>query len=64
MAKFNTRAARPAARGPVTTTGTTATYEGGAAYTRDVKSDLVLLAVTNMVGEDTFYESAGDRDNR
>jgi hypothetical protein len=64
MAKFNTRAARPAARGPVTTTGITATYEGGAAYTRDVKSDLVLLAVTNMVGEDTFYESAGGRDNR
>jgi hypothetical protein len=48
----------------VTTTGTTTTYEGGAAFSRDTRSDLVLLAVTNMVGESTFYESAGDRDSR
>ena len=64
MGKFNGRTARPVARGPVTTTGTTTTYEGGAAYTRDTKSELVLLAVTNMVGESTFYESASDRDTR
>jgi hypothetical protein len=40
------------------------THEGGPAYTRDVKGELFLLAVTNMVGEDTFYESADKRDER
>lgn len=40
------------------------TYEGAPAYSRDAKSDLYLLAVTNMVGEDTFYESAAMRDGR
>ncbi|WP_326691848.1 TROVE domain-containing protein [Streptomyces sp. NBC_01795] len=42
----------------------TVTHEGGKAYVRDAKSELVLLAVVNMVGEDTFYESAEQRDNR
>jgi TROVE domain len=64
MGKFNRASARPAPAGPTTTTGTTTTYEGGAACTRDARSDLVLLAVVNLVGEQTFYESAGDRDNR
>ncbi|GAB3872864.1 TROVE domain-containing protein [Dactylosporangium cerinum] len=40
------------------------TYEGGPGYARDLKSELFLLAVTNMVGEQTFYEPAGDRDER
>jgi hypothetical protein len=40
------------------------THEGGPAYTRDVKGELFLLAVTNMVSEDTFYETAGARDER
>jgi hypothetical protein len=40
------------------------THEGGAAHAHDVKSELFLLAVTNMVGEDTFYESADERDER
>ncbi|MHB8449535.1 MAG: TROVE domain-containing protein [Mycobacteriales bacterium] len=40
------------------------THEGGPAYARDVKSELFLLAVTNMVGEDTFYEAAGERSGR
>lgn len=54
-------------QGPVTTTGRLGdakTYEGAPAYTRDTKSELFLLAVVNMVGEDTFYESALDRDDR
>jgi hypothetical protein len=63
MAKF--ARIRTAPTGPVTTTGgTTATFEGGAALTRDAKSDLFLFAAANMVGEDTFYETAGDRDDR
>jgi hypothetical protein len=40
------------------------THEGGQGWTRDAKSDLFLLAVTSMVGEDSFYESAGERDQR
>lgn len=64
MSKFNRSTARPVARGPVTTTGPATTYEGGAAFSRDTKSELVLLAVSNMVGEDTFYEKAGERDDR
>lgn len=62
MAKF--ASARTAPASPVTTTGTTRTFEGGAAFTRDVKSDLFVIAATNMVGEATFYEKAGGRDDR
>ena len=46
------------------TTVVTRTFEGGKAFKRDPKSDLFLLAVTNMVGEDTFYEAADVRDER
>jgi hypothetical protein len=42
----------------------TRTYEGGDGFTRKTKSELFLLAVSNMVGEDTFYESSTDRDKR
>jgi hypothetical protein len=55
---------RTPAGSPVTTTGRTVTFEGGAAFTRDAKSDLFLFAAVNMVGEDTFYEQARDRDRR
>ena len=65
MSRFNTRTARPAVASPVTTTGqTTRTYEGGTGHLRDVRSELFLLAVSNMVGTDTFYENGGDRDDR
>jgi hypothetical protein len=40
------------------------THEGGPGYAHDEKSALFLLAVSNFVGEDSFYEKAGDRDNR
>jgi hypothetical protein len=40
------------------------THEGAPGYAHDAKSALFLLAVSNMVGEDTFYESATDRDRR
>ncbi|GFE20002.1 TROVE domain-containing protein [Streptomyces nigrescens] len=65
MSRFNTRSARPSASSPVTTTGErTTTHEGGAGYLRDPKSELFLLAVSNFVGTDTFYEKAGERDDR
>ena len=42
----------------------TRTFEGALAYTRNAKSELFLLAITNMVAEKTFYESADTRDAR
>lgn len=67
MSKFNTRAAKPAGgKSPVQTEEVASgrTYEGGPGYARTEKSELFLLAVSNMVGEDTFYENARSRDNR
>jgi hypothetical protein len=66
MSKFNFRAAKPAAFSPVTTERVPSgvNHEGGPGYARDAKSELFLLAVSNMVGEQTFYESVGERDTR
>lgn len=65
VAKFAKKKVRPNVVAPVKTTKLRmATYEGHLGYERDAKSELFLLAVTNMVGENTFYESKGDRDNR
>ncbi len=66
MAKFNIFRARPAGTSPVATAPVPAgrTYEGGDGYARDAKSELFLLAVSNMGGEHTFYESGGRRDAR
>ncbi|MFD8577178.1 TROVE domain-containing protein [Streptomyces virginiae] len=65
MARFNTRSIRPTVSSPVTTTGhTTINHQGGTGHLRDEKSELFLLAVTNMVGQDTYYEQAGQRDDR
>jgi hypothetical protein len=65
VTKFNVTDHR-AARGtsPITATGPALTHEGGVGYARDLKSELLLLAVSNMVGEDSYYEKAGDRDAR
>lgn len=66
MPKFsgtNRRPLRPNLTAPVRTVPQrTLTHEGGAAFLRDIESELFLLAATNMVGEDTFYERAADRD--
>lgn len=65
MSRFNTRSTRPSVSSPVTTTGEkTHTHEGALGHLRDAKSELYLLAVSNMVGTDTFYEAGGDRDDR
>lgn len=66
MAKFNAGTVQPATFSPVASEQTPSglTHEGGAGYARDTKSELFLLAVSNMVGEDTFYETAGKRDDR
>ncbi len=67
MAKFNVvdnRAARGNSPIVAESTPSTTTHEGGPGYVRDTKSELFLLAVSNFVGETTFYESADQRDNR
>ncbi|WP_433041788.1 TROVE domain-containing protein [Dactylosporangium sp. CS-033363] len=40
------------------------TAERGRGFRREPKAELFLLAVSNMVGEGTFYEGAGARDAR
>lgn len=65
MSKFNTSGVKaPGPRSPMTTTAKVTNHAGGAGFSRDVKSELYLTAVTNMVGEDTFYETGGKRDDR
>lgn len=66
MPKFSGPESRATApRAPVQTTSTRAvTEQGGLGYERELKSELYLLAVANMAGEDTFYELKQDRDHR
>ncbi len=54
MAKFNRVTPTPQGR----------THEGAPGYQRDPRTELFLLAVSNMVGEHTFYEVADERDER
>ena len=66
MSKFNRAVATLTGRSPVTTERAPSgvTHEGGPGFARDLKSELFLLAVANMVGEATLYESASARDTR
>ena len=67
MVKFSRYKTRPNVTAPVRTLGPRPdglTFEGAAAFGRDAKSELFLLAVTNMVSEATFYEAADERDDR
>jgi len=67
MVKFSRKKTPPNVTAPVATrfdAPDTLTAEGGAGFSRDPKSELFLLAVTNMVGENTFYERSRDRDRR
>ena len=69
MSKFNRMTSglrRHGATSPIGTEPVASgrTFEGGPGYARDAKSELFLLAVTNMVGEASFYETAASRDDR
>ncbi|MCW2938463.1 MAG: RNA-binding protein, partial [Actinomycetia bacterium] len=66
MSKFNRPDTRPAVSSPVKseTVASGRTFEGAPGHARDAKSELFLLAVSNKVGEDTFYEQAKQRDDR
>ena len=64
MAKFNKRTATVARRSAIVSPRRPAgfTHEGAPGFARDARSELFLLAVATMVGENTFYENAADRD--
>ncbi|MGW0946748.1 TROVE domain-containing protein [Streptomyces sp. NPDC002623] len=65
MARFNIRATKAQSTSPVTTTGRVLrTHQGGRGQERDARSELFLLAVSNLVSQKTFYESGSDRDDR
>lgn len=66
MVKFARIRKRPNVRSPIKTVGAPVnrTFEGAKALHRDPKSELFLLAITNMVAEKTFYESGSQRDQR
>lgn len=66
MARFNRPGVRPAVKSPVATeaTPTLVNAKGAPGFARDAKSELFLLAVTNMVGNKTFYEGDRERDAR
>lgn len=63
MSKFNT-VTRTGVTSPMKTVGKTLNADGKTAFARDDKSELFLLAVSNFVGQDTFYEKANQRDDR
>lgn len=65
MANLSTKPTRANVSAPIKTAGVpTSTYEGGQGYRRDPKSELFLLAVSLLLGERTYYESAEGRGNR
>lgn len=67
MATYNQKGrARTQVHSPVKTSSipTGITYEGHPGYARDSKSELFLLASTQFMRQDSFYENAQRRDNR
>ncbi|MFC8426931.1 TROVE domain-containing protein [Streptomyces sp. NPDC057236] len=65
MARFNTRTAKAQPASRVTSTGRVLrTYEGGRGREREPRSELFLLAVSNFVTQQAFYETGDDRDDR
>lgn len=65
MSKFNHARINPLPVSTIVATAVRATnHQGGTAYARDAKSELFVLAVSNMVAERTMYESGTARDRR
>ncbi|MFJ6380224.1 TROVE domain-containing protein [Kitasatospora sp. NPDC092039] len=65
MSRFNFRGAKAGPTSPVATTGRlTRNHNGGVGHVRDARSELFLLAIANMVGQDAFHERGGTRDDR
>jgi hypothetical protein len=63
MAKFNLKLRRNRADADFTT-DEIRTAQGAPGFVREPHAELFLLGVSNMVGEDTFYEGARERDTR
>ncbi|MFF1544454.1 TROVE domain-containing protein [Streptomyces sp. NPDC058291] len=65
MVRFNVRARKALPTSPVRTTGRSLrTHQGGRGHERDARSELFLLAVANLVSQQTFYETGAARDDR
>jgi hypothetical protein len=64
MARFNTAGARPTGRSKTVVTGAAVNSEGGNGFALSTLGELYGLAVVNFVGQKTFYEDGGDRDDR
>jgi len=66
MAKFSHRCITPALglASTATTPQRVSTFEGDVGRGLDAKTELFTLALTNLVGEPTFYETASARDTR
>lgn len=66
MSKFsgNPIVAVPSAVKVTTGVPSTITHEGADAYSRDPKGELFVTALTSLVSEDKFYETARKADNR
>lgn len=60
------RTIRTGVQGPIVSEpiATGRTHQGGEGFAHDPKSELFLLAVTHFVGQDTFYETGNDRNDR
>lgn len=66
MSKFNQEHVKPTVHSPIVSerVPSARTHEGGPGFVRDAKSELFLLAVSNMVSENAFYETGTARDDR
>lgn len=66
MPAYNKRGARTQVHSPIKTSSVPSgtTFEGHPGYARDSKSELFLLASTQFMRQDAFYEDARKRDNR
>lgn len=66
MTRFNKRPSGLLVPSPIVSTpsATARTGNNAPGFVRDAKSELFLLAVSNFVGQETFYEAAGKRDDR
>jgi hypothetical protein len=65
MSKFNRRPAGATVLSPYTSTPDSGyTHEGAPGHQRDPRTELFLAAVSALAGEDSFYETGVDRDQR
>jgi|SRR5882672_798590 len=63
MGKFN-KVNSTGVQSPIKTVGKIINHDARVAFARDTQSELYLFAVSNFVGQDTFYENAKASDDR